>query len=68
MAQGWRIVATRGTEEPVNGRFVPMMEITAETDDGTQNNFRVPTAQYNPENVKATISEWYERHMAVRNL
>lgn len=68
MADGWRIVATRGTEEPVNGRFVPVMEITVEADDGTQNNFRIPTAQYNADAVRAAVQEWYDRHKQVRAL
>lgn len=70
MAQGWRIVpgSTRGTDDLISGRFVPVMEYTVETIDGATVTFRTPVAQYNEQNVRATIEEWYARHSEVLNL
>jgi len=68
MAQGWRIISARGTEDLVGGRFEPVMEFTVKTEDGTTNTFRLPTANYNAMTVEATVSEWYDRHTAILNL
>lgn len=68
MAGGWRVTGARGSEDIVNGRFVPVMEVSVTTDDGTENRFRIPTAQYTPDTVKATIDEWYNRHMGIMGL
>lgn len=68
MADGWQITGARGTEDYIGGRFVPVMEFTVVTADGTTNTFRLPTAQYTPENVAATVNEWYARHLAVIGL
>lgn len=68
MANGWRVVSQRGTEDLVNGKFVPVMEIVVETIDGTTNTFRIPQPQYTAELVRARVEEWYERHQAVADL
>lgn len=68
MAKGWRVVSQRGTEDLQNGRFVQVMEVVVQTDDGTSNTFRIPTTQYTATSVAAVVDEWYERHQAVANL
>lgn len=68
MPQGWHVVGSRGSEDIVNGRWIPVMEVTVQTDDGTENRFRIPTAQYNEANVNNVVGEWYTRHISVMNL
>lgn len=68
MANGWRVTGQRGTEDLINGRLAPVMEINVETTNGTTVQFRVPTAQYTADGVKALVDEWYERHQAVVGL
>jgi len=68
MANGWRVTGQRGTEDIVNGKFVPVMEVSVSTDDGTTNTFRVPQAQYTPKSVAAIVDEWFERHQGVAGL
>lgn len=68
MANGWRVIGQRGTEDLIGGRLVPVMEVNIQTDDGTTNQFRVPVAQYTAEGVKALVDEWYERHQEIASL
>lgn len=68
MADGWRVTGQRGTEDLINGRLVPVMEVNVATDDGTTRQFRVPEALYTADKVKALVDEWYERHGAVAAL
>lgn len=65
---GYRVTGARGSEDPVNGRFVPVMVVSVVTDNGDTNEFRVPASQYTPDNVKAIIDTWYEQHQGVMDL
>lgn len=62
---GYHITGARGSEDPINGRFVPVMVVSVQTDNGDTVEFRVPTAQYTADQVKAITDAWYEQHVAV---
>lgn len=68
MADGWHVTGQRGTSQLVNGRLVQAMQIDVETVDGTDYQLIIPEAMYTPENVKAQIDAWYERHQGVAGL
>jgi hypothetical protein len=68
MADGWRVTGRRGTQELINGRLVPAMEVNVATDSGTEKQFIIPEANYTPERVKAIIDAWYELDRAVGEL
>lgn len=68
MAQGWRVVGQRGTTDIANGRLVRVMEVHVATDDGTEQTFNIPEAQYTAEGVAAIVGAWYERQQQIANL
>jgi hypothetical protein len=68
MADGWRVTGQRGTEDLVNSRFSEVMVVSVVTDDGTTKDFRIPAAQYTPDNVAAIVGAWFEQQQAVSNL
>lgn len=68
MPNGWRVVGQRGTSDIVAGRLVDVMEVTVQTDDGTERSFKVPEALYTKENVEAQVNAWYEQHQAIAGL
>lgn len=68
MPQGWHVTGAKGSEDIVNGRWVPIMEVTVLTDDGTENRFRIPTAQYNEANVRSIVDVWYQHHLGVMGI
>ena len=65
---GWRVTGARGSEDPVNGRFIPVMVVSVVTDNNDTQEFRIPQTQYNDLAVKAIIDAWYERHVGVIGL
>lgn len=68
MANGWHVTGQRGTTELSNGKMVPAMEVSVETDGGTSKSFVFADAQYTPEKVDAIIDAWAERERAIASL
>ncbi len=69
MAQGWQIVAQRQTTDLTpDGRFVDIMEITAETTEGVTFTLKVPLSAYTPESVAQQASARAAQISAVHNL
>ena len=69
MAQGWKIVAQRQTTDLTpDGRFLDIMEVTFETDEGVTGKVNVPVSAYNPDNVAQLVSARAAAISAVHNL
>ncbi len=68
MANGWRVTGQRGTQDIVNGRLTPAMEVAVVTDDGTEKMFLIPEANYTADRVAAIVNAWYEQQQSIAGL
>lgn len=69
MAADWSIVAQRQTTDLTpDGRFVDIMEVTAETKEGTVFTLKINLRDYNPDTVAQLVSARAAQISAVHNL
>jgi len=69
MAREWSIVAQRQTTDLTpDGRFVDIMEVTFETQEGVTGTVKLPLSSYSPDNVAQLVSSRAAQISAVHNL
>jgi len=68
MAEHWKVIDQRETVIMQGSRFVDVLEVTFETDQGVVGTVDIPRSQYSPDTVRDAVDKEVEKRHGVQQL